>query len=137
MGVIENIKEIADLAKQLGDIDLNRKMLILEGEVHDLKRTNMRLETELEETRKLLKRRQELKYREPFYYEDSNPIPYCSACWKAKDIDIPLHFVFDRTDATRWDCPNCKHVYIVKKDRTSHDPQPPPVINTSMGWMGR
>ena len=38
MGIVENIKDAADLAKKVGDIELYRKIVRLEGEVMDLTR---------------------------------------------------------------------------------------------------
>jgi rubrerythrin len=118
MGVIENMKEVADLVKQIGDIELNRKIVNLEKEIHELTRDKMRLETKLHEAEELLRKKQALKFKEPFYFEEGDEVPYCPACWSANDIAVHLHFVFDRTDATRWDCPHCKHVYMVEKDRS-------------------
>jgi hypothetical protein len=43
MGVIENMKDIAELIKRAGDIELYRKMVESEGEVIDLTRENRRL----------------------------------------------------------------------------------------------
>ena len=61
MGVIENMKEVADLVKLIGDIELNRKILNLEKEVHELTRERIRLETKLQEAEQLLKKKQDLK----------------------------------------------------------------------------
>jgi hypothetical protein len=36
MGIIENAKDIADLIKKAGDIELYRKICALEGEIIDL-----------------------------------------------------------------------------------------------------
>jgi hypothetical protein len=117
MGVIENMKEVADLVKQIGDIELNRKILNLEKEVHELTRDKIRLETKLQEAEALLKKKEELKFREPFFYAEGDSVPYCPACWPAKNIAVHLHFHFDREDATRWDCPHCERVYMVEKNR--------------------
>jgi hypothetical protein len=118
MGVIDTVREVADLVKQVGDINLNRKIVTLEKEVHELTRTNIRLETLLTEAQELLQKRKDLKFREPFYYEDGDGTPYCPACWSANNIAVHLHFVFENQEDTRWDCPHCKHQYLVKKDRS-------------------
>jgi hypothetical protein len=47
MGVVENMKDVADLIKKIGDIELNRKILTLENEVLDLSREKRRLENQV------------------------------------------------------------------------------------------
>jgi hypothetical protein len=118
MGVIENIREVADLVKKIGDLELNRKILNLEGEVHELKRSNMQLETELSDAQRLLRVRQEMTFREPFYYAQGDEVPHCPACWNAKDIAVHVVFVSNRDGEMHWRCPNCKHDYYDKRDRS-------------------
>jgi hypothetical protein len=118
MGVIENMREVAELVKQIGDIELNRKIVHLEKEVHELTRDKIRLETKLHEAETLLRKKQDLKFIEPFYYAEGDEIPHCPACWSAKDIAVHLLFVSNRENETRWDCPHCKHNYYDKKDRS-------------------
>jgi hypothetical protein len=43
MGVIDDVKEVGDLIKKYNDIELNRKIVNLEGEVLDLTRDKRRL----------------------------------------------------------------------------------------------
>lgn len=38
MGVVDNVKEVADLVKKIGDIELYRKIVELEGEIIELTR---------------------------------------------------------------------------------------------------
>jgi len=139
MGVIENMKEVAELVKQIGDLELNRKIVNLEGEVHELKRANMRLETELHYAQRLLKLRQEMTFTEPFYYADGDSVPHCPAYWNAKDIAVHVVFVANREDEMHWHCPNCDHHYYDKKDKTEK-PRPGAVRRLPYGggrhgWM--
>jgi uncharacterized C2H2 Zn-finger protein len=141
MGVIENMKEVADLVKKIGDIELNRKIVSLEEEVHELKREKIRVETKLNEAEALLSKREELEFREPFYYLDGDDVPRCPACWKAKDIEMPLVFMASRQSETHWRCPNCKHDYYDKKDKSE---RPAPTAGRRMpfrsgrnNWMAR
>jgi hypothetical protein len=43
MGVVENMKEVADLIKKIGDIELNRKIVNLEGELIDADEVRSRM----------------------------------------------------------------------------------------------
>jgi hypothetical protein len=49
MGVVENMKDVAELIKKLGDIGLNRRILNLENEVLDLAREKRRADEKVEE----------------------------------------------------------------------------------------
>ncbi len=54
MGIVENLKDAADLAKKVGDLELYRKIVHLEGEVMDLTRENRHAEQKIEELQKQL-----------------------------------------------------------------------------------
>ena len=48
MGIIDSAKEIADLIKQVGDMELYRKIVELEGEIIELTRKARGYEEEIE-----------------------------------------------------------------------------------------
>lgn len=139
MGVLENMREVADIVKQIGDIEPNRKILNLEKEVHELSRAKMRLGTELEQKSQLLNLKQAMGFRDPFYYTGGDDVPHCPACWKAKDIAVHVVFVSNREGEIHWQCPSCQHHYYDKKDR-SEKPRPGsralgPYSGGPNGWM--
>src|SRR5258708_28116744 len=84
MGVIENAKEIADLVKKIGDIELYRKIIALESEVMDLTREKRQLEHKVEELERALVMRQKLVFKEPFYLAEGDNTPFCASCWEGK-----------------------------------------------------
>src|SRR5579862_1756398 len=96
MGVVENMKEMADLIKKLGDIELNRKILTLETEVLDLTRDKRRLEEKVEELEKTMKLKKDLYFSEPFYWVKGDATPYCPSCWEAKASAVHVVFGHDR-----------------------------------------
>jgi predicted nucleic acid-binding Zn-ribbon protein len=55
MGVVKNMKEVADLVKRFNDLDLNRRILTLENEVMDLSREKRRAEERIEELERTLR----------------------------------------------------------------------------------
>jgi len=123
MGVIENMKEVADLVKKVGDIDLNRKLVNLEGEVLDLTRDKRRLESKVEELEGILRLRKSLTFSEPFYAAERDEVPYCPSCWESKDKAVHLVVAFNTTTEGRWDCPSCKHIYLIRKQQVvQHQP---------------
>lgn len=117
MGVIENMKEVADLVQKVGDIDLNRKIVNLEGEVLSLTREKRHLEVRVDELERELRLKKELVFKEPFYYLTGDSTPYCPGCWEDKRTSVHLTFVGDYNLSTDWQCPVCKHRYEVSKRR--------------------
>jgi len=120
MGVVENIKEVADLVKKFNDIDLNRRILNLENEVLDLSRDKRRLEEKVEELERSLKFQKTLYFCEPFYRAKAEATPYCPSCWESKTLAV--HVLFGRDEAggsSAWKCPSCKHEYYPPRSRKS------------------
>ena len=115
MSVTENMKEVADLIRKYNDIELNRKIVNLEGEVLDLTRDKRRLEARVEELEATLKLRRTLAFKEPFYWADGDRTPFCPSCWEAGDKAVHVTFGHDNEEETRWDCPSCTHMYLVRK----------------------
>ena len=68
MSIVENVKEVADLVKKLGDVDLYRKIVELEQEVFDLTRQNRKQEEEIVRLNELVITKQKMIFRKPFYF---------------------------------------------------------------------
>jgi len=119
VGVVDNVKEIADLVKKIGDLELYRKILNLEGEVIDLTHKNR----SLEEENRQLKRKGEfavgMSYTEPFWYAEGDKIPFCPQCWEADEIAVHLLYAGLMSGGHRYDCPKCKYTFCSK-----HTPMP-------------
>jgi hypothetical protein len=112
MGVVENVKEVADLVKKFNDIDLNRRILSLENEVMDLSRERRRADERIEELERALAFREKLVFKAPFYYVDGDSTPYCPGCWESKRTALHLHRV--RLPLPVGDCmkcPSCGETY--------------------------
>lgn len=81
MSTLENVKEIADIVKKLGNIELYRKIVELEGEVIELTRENHTL------TEKLRFRNDEFEFKNPFHYQKAHPDrPLCAKCFAKEKI---------------------------------------------------
>ena len=113
MGVVENMKDVAELIKKLGDIELNRRILKLENEVLDLAREKRRAEEKIEELERTLKFKQDVVFDEPYYWLKGDPTPYCPACWEHDRKGVHLVIGFDDGKHARHDCPVCKHMYLI------------------------
>jgi len=116
MGVVENLKDVADLVKKAGEIDLYKKISAAEDEVRDLTRDKRRLEDRVAELEEALRFRDAIEFRAPFYYlKEGDQTPFCPSCWEGKE-KRPVHVVliFGQEGGRRkWDCPVCKNVFMV------------------------
>jgi len=72
MGVIDNLKEIAHLVKKFNDAELNQKIDAFEREIVELTLQIGSLEEENEELKKTLSLIQKMRFKKPFYYQDSS-----------------------------------------------------------------
>jgi hypothetical protein len=132
MGVIENMKDIADLIKKAGDIELYRKIVESEGAVIELTRENRELEERVGELEKTLAFRKQMSFKQPFWYQEGDETPFCPACYEAKDRAIHLTFVSE----TRWDCPSCNHCYFLKDSTQQVPARRQPFRGGRHSWMG-
>jgi len=107
MDIIANVKEVADLIKGLGNIDLYRKILDLQGEIVELTTQNHQLETESSDLKTLLDVKGKMKWEKPVYRMEGEADPYCAQCWEASQKLIHLG---DRPNGT-WKCKNCDTVF--------------------------
>jgi hypothetical protein len=90
-------------------IDLNRKLVALEGEVLDLTRDNRRLESKVEELEIALRLKKALEFKEPFYWLEGDNTPYCPACWEKTHQAVHVVKAWSEEGRTGWDCPCCKN----------------------------
>jgi len=112
MGVVENMKDVAELVKKFNDIELNRRILALENEVLDLSRDKRRLEEEVERFRVTLKQSKEMVFKAPFYYLEGDATPHCPGCWESKKLAVHLHRARKPLPiGDGMECPACKHFY--------------------------
>ena len=90
MSIINNAKEIADLVQKLGNIDLYRKIVELEGEIIELNRENHSLSEQVGELQRQLSVKGQLQYQGKVYWlvdGGNRDGPYCQRCY---DVDCKL-----------------------------------------------
>jgi hypothetical protein len=116
MGVVENLKDVAELVKKAGEIELYKKISAAEDEVREITREKRRLEDRVEELAHALRFKEETVFKVPFYYlKQGDQTPYCPRCWEKDKHAVHVIFHFDNEERTRWDCPECKQMYLVEK----------------------
>ena len=82
MNPIEQAKELVSLIQKIGDVDLYRKIVELQGEVVRLSARNVELEQKREELEAELRRKKSLRHVRSLYFADNDPIPFCPHCWE-------------------------------------------------------
>lgn len=80
MSIIDNAKEIASLIQKLGDIELYRKIVELEGEIVELTRERRQLEEKLSETTRSQAIIEKLRFSAPFYANEDGSELFCARC---------------------------------------------------------
>lgn len=113
MDVIGTVKQLADLAKKVGQMELYQRLVdlqatVVEREAENLKlsRANHDLQVRLEGLERQLQFSKSLTFRAPFYYGDGDEVPYCPRCWESDHV--AMHLVsMPWSGGTRYDCPKC------------------------------
>lgn len=108
MSVISNAKEIADLIKNLGDAELYRKIIELEGEIIELTRENHALSERIHELTKTLNIKETMSFNQPFYYQEGDIVPFCPNCWETNNVAIHMIVGEEFNAGIEHICPNCK-----------------------------
>jgi hypothetical protein len=108
MGAIENVKEVAKLVKDLGNTELYRQILDLQGEIMELTQANRGLQTRVRELEDTISQIGQMTFRSPFYYMGGDPVPHCPRCWEVDKRAV--HYPAPRNTGVgpQYDCPECK-----------------------------
>jgi hypothetical protein len=113
MSIIDNAKEIADLIKKIGDVELYRRIVELEGEIIELTRAKRQAEGEIERLGDILKRQEQMEFRKPFYFTPKDNHPFCPQCWEVNKVVVHLNGPINLSDKRRrYECFNCKSAFI-------------------------
>ena len=126
MSIISDAKELGGLIKKIGDIDLERRIVTLQGEIIDLTQTNNELITKNQELEKRLKQRDAMTYKAPVYYAANDPIPLCPVCWEGNEIMAHLSGPHNDNGYITYSCNVCgKTIYPQTTDTHRQEYQEP------------
>ena len=120
MGLLENFKDVAEVVRKAGNIDLYRRITSLESEVIDLARANRHLEVENEELKATLALKAKLTFRAPFWFAEGDDVPYCPNCWEGQRKAIHVQGPIDVAAGTRYDCMQCQKMFISDRRQNDH-----------------
>jgi hypothetical protein len=108
MGAIDNVKEVAKLVRELGNMELYRQILDLQGEIMELAQANRELNIKNHELEETLNKVGKMEFSSPFYYAEGDDIPHCPRCWEVDKKAV--HYPPPRKSAAGpiYECHNCK-----------------------------
>jgi hypothetical protein len=116
LSILENTKEIAELVKKLGNIDLYRKIVELEGEIIEVSRQKLQLEQKVDQLEKSVRVRVQMRFKAPLYYQESDNIPFCPTCFE-KDglathlLDYGIFNSAQKGPRGQWYCMCCENTF--------------------------
>ena len=103
MGILETIKEVARIAKRVGDIELTNTIIELQGQLLDMQDTmvNLRQENETlkkenEDLKNQLETSKDVMLYKGFAYNKKDKLnrgPFCLACWNQRKTLNPVNKV--------------------------------------------
>lgn len=91
---MDTIKGVAELTREINDLELKRKIIDLQSEVFTLIEENNRLKEEIQQVINAQQINKKLIFKDNGYYHrvDGEEIgPYCTACWDLYKRLIRLH----------------------------------------------
>lgn len=94
-------------------MDVQEKLFDLKEEMENLKEENKELNKQLEQIKNPPIDEKDIRYYPAGFFtlnSEKNRLPYCSACWKTKRIQVPLLRQFKSWDCK---CPSCQSKIIV------------------------
>ena len=109
MGAIDNVKEVAKLIKDMGNMELYKQILDLQGEIMELTQENRDLQKNLQEIQDKLSQVDKMTFRSPFYYAEGDDVPYCPRCWEADKKAVHFHEPIQGGSGPYYYCPECKN----------------------------
>jgi len=111
MSLIDNAKEIADLVKKMGDIELYRKIVALEGEIIDLTRKVRSLEDENAALQRNLAKQKKVVFTPPFFLDQDAGQSCCPHCWQNDEKLIYVVGPNKIGSISVYTCPTCRRFY--------------------------
>jgi len=109
MGIIDDIKSTASIAKKLKDPELMEQVLNLQTSVLELQHHTQRLEKENEALKKQIAIKESIFQKAGVYFSKKNNEvdgPFCTRCWDVDSKLVRLRII----QGNRWAvCPECKN----------------------------
>ena len=108
-GAISTVRELMEILKlrKFNDLELQRKIVELDGQVNELTRENERLRSKLESKAKT-------RFENPYYYEEESEVPLCPKCYDNSKGELRIRLTHPPEDFVGGrgrTCRTCKEFY--------------------------
>lgn len=121
MGILDTGKDLAKLAQQLGNIEIQHKVIDLQGEVLAMQEELQGLRTENAALKDQKQTDGELELRENAYWRpsaaDTRQGPFCKTCWDTQERLVSLNI---REDQHQF-CPSCEGQFPTTESRQNEE----------------
>ncbi len=109
MGILDDVRSVGRLIQKIGNMDLYKKVLDLQGNIIGLVEENNRLRNEVESLKVKLQIKESLKFERNSYWskksDGTQDGPFCSKCWDTEKLLVRMLPI---ANPAYCDCPNCK-----------------------------
>jgi hypothetical protein len=127
VGVIDTVKDVATLVQKFDNMDLIKRMIELQQQVHELVTENLQTKEENRIFKEKLTTREQLVFKKNAYWHGEDG-PFCSRCFDADGLVLRMHV----RSGYEPQCPKCK-TCAVDPDR-----QPPkPARRSGSAYLSR
>lgn len=111
MGMIENLKEVANVLQKADNIELYKRLLEAMNVAYEMQSEIIELKEKVKSLESIINDSEELNYKENAYWKNDSG-PFCSNCWDVNKILVRLH----SENHVKGTCPNCKNDVIYNLD---------------------
>ena len=133
MGIIDTAKDVATLVQKLDNIELNKKILELQGQIMSVLEENHSLKDQVRNLRGKLEFQGSLNFRQNMYFcelpDGTEDGPFCSRCWDVEKTAVRLQTLHSGAKF----CPGCKRSAPGSGDGSD---EPPPIPPSSSFFTG-
>jgi len=137
VSILDNAKQIAEAVHEIHNLELYQRVLALHSDVVGLVEQNIGLREEVAQLRKLASLKDKMRFNAPFYYQEGDKTPYCSACWEGDEKAVHLLFSHEEDACIRWDCKTCNQTFLIHKDTPRRRGNiTPGAYPGDLSWMG-
>lgn len=111
MQAVQGVKEIAELVKKYNDVPLYEKIVALQGQVVEIATERLDLYTENQNLKQKLELRAKMHFRNPYWYEDGDEVPFCRKCYESSKQELRIHLSHPPQRTGRRVCINCSSAF--------------------------